>query len=107
MQEQGFEFRSEMWTASLQPGMGRGVRVQLFKGLDYRFCVSLDPKSKAKVTASVLDFEGKPIGQSSPAEDGHAVILSVQPKKTGLYIVAIRQEDGKKAATCAMVTGWK
>jgi predicted thioesterase len=107
MQKQGYEFRAEMWSGELKADVGRAVRVQLFKGLDYRFCVSAAAGSKVKISAMVLDFDGKPMGTSSRAEDGHAVILAAQPRRTGLYVIAMRQENGVKDATCAMVTGWK
>jgi hypothetical protein len=42
-------------------------------------------------------------------EGGWGAVLEYEPKKTGVYVVAIRQtEEGKpKPTVCAMVTGYK
>lgn len=108
-EKEGYEFRSESWANELAPDMGRAVRMQLFKGNEYAFCIAVPEKSGVAVTAAVLDFEGKPGGELLPVKDGWGLVLYYKPKKTGLYVVAIRQTDAgkKKKTACAMITGWK
>ncbi len=109
LEKEGYVFRAEAWVKELRPEMGKAIKVQLFKGNDYRFCVAVPPKSGIKITAAVLDFEGKPGGQLRVVEQGWGLVLEYQPKKTGVHVVAIRQlEEGRRKPTiCAMVTGYK
>ncbi|MCB1209286.1 MAG: hypothetical protein KDK97_08165 [Verrucomicrobiales bacterium] len=109
LEKQGFEFRSDVWVKDLQADVGKAVRVQLFKGNDYRFCIAVPGRSGVQITAAVLDFSGKPGGDIQPLADGSGLILSYKPKKTGAYAVAIRQtESGKhKTTACALITGYK
>jgi hypothetical protein len=104
-----FVFRAEAWVKELRPDVGKAIKVQLFKGNDYRFCVAVPPGSGAKITATVLDFEGKPGGKIRLVEGGWGAVLEYEPKKTGVYVVAIRQteEGAMKPTVCAMVTGYK
>jgi len=109
LEKDGFVFRAEAWVRELQPQMGKAIKVQLFKGNDYRFCIAVPPMSGVQITATVLDFEGKPGGKIRVVEGGWGVVLEYSPKKTGVYAVAVRQtEAGKNRPTiCAMVTGYQ
>lgn len=109
LEKQGFVFRAEPWVRELQPQMGKAIKVQLFKGNDYRFCVAVPPMSGVKITATVLDFEGKPGGKIRVVEGEWGLVLEYSPKKTGVYAVAVRQtEEGRTRPTvCAMVTGYQ
>lgn len=108
-EKEGFEFRADSWVKDLKPEMGKALRIQLFKGNDYRFCIAVPLDSGVHIAATVLDFDGKPIGKAEATAQGWGVILSVKPKKTGTYAVAIRQAEGGKPheVPCAVVTGWK
>ena len=109
LEKEGFAFRAEAWERDLKPDMGKAVRVQLFKGNDYRFCVAVPVNSGVRITAAVLDGDGKPLGQLQPVEAGWGLVLSFRPKKTGVYAVAIRQlEKGSmKTVSCALLTGFQ
>jgi len=109
LEKDDYVLRAEAWIKELRPEVGKAIKVQLFKGNDYRFCVAVPPKSGVQITATVLDFEGKPGGKIRVVEGGWGAILEYQPKKTGVYVVAIRQtEAGKmRPTTCAMVTGYQ
>jgi uncharacterized lipoprotein YmbA len=109
LEKKDFVFRAEAWVKELRPDVGKAIKVQLFKGNDYRFCVAVPPGSGVQITATVLDFEGKPGGKIRVVEGGWGAVVEYQPKKTGVYVVAIRQtEEGKpKSTVCAMVTGYK
>lgn len=108
LEKEGFAFRAEAWERDLKPDMGKAVRVQLFKGNDYRFCVAVPMKSGVQITAAVLDGDGKPLGQIQPVEAGWGLVLSFKPKKTGVYAVAIRQTQGAmKTVPCALLTGFQ
>jgi len=48
LEKEKFEFRAEAWVKDLQPDIGRAVRVQLFKGNDYRFCVAVPLDSQVR-----------------------------------------------------------
>ncbi|MBL9131947.1 MAG: hypothetical protein JNG86_12150 [Verrucomicrobiaceae bacterium] len=108
-EKDGYEFRAEAWLNDLEPKTGRAVRVQMFKGNEYAFCVAVPRDSGVHVTAAVLDFDGKPGGEILPVQAGWGVVLFYKPKKTGTYVVAIRQTEGGKSkeVPCAMITGWK
>jgi len=108
-EKEGFEFRADSWLKDLRPDMGKAIRIQLFKGNDYRFCIAVAPNSGVHLAATVLDFDGKPSGKADATAQGWGVVLSFKPKKTGSYVVAIRQTDeGKpREVPCAVVTGWK
>lgn len=108
-EKERFEFRAEAWVKDLGPDVGKALRVQLFKGNDYRFCVAVPPDSGVHVTAAVLDFEGKPTGEIEPVLDGWGCVLSFKPGKTGVYVVAVRQDGtGKKREVpCAVITGYR
>jgi uncharacterized lipoprotein YmbA len=109
LEKEGFVFRAEAWVRELQPQMGKAIKVQLFKGNDYRFCIAVPPQSGVQITATVLDFEGKPGGKIRVVEGGWGVVLEYSPKKTGVYAVAIRQTEAGKTrpVTCSMVTGYQ
>lgn len=110
LEKEGFAFRAESWQKELRPDMGKAVKVQLFKGLEYRFCIAVTPGSGVSITAAVLDFDGKPMGDIRPIENGWGVVLEFKPKRTGVYAIAIRQHDtgsAGKAVNCAMLTGYK
>lgn len=108
LEKDGFAFRAESWSKDIGSELGKAVKVQLFKGNDYRFCIAVPVKSGVKITAAVLDFEGKPAGEIQEIEEGWGLVLMFKPKKTGVYAVAIRQADGKhKTVECAMLTGYK
>ena len=109
LEKEGFSFRAEAWERDLKPEVGKAVRVQLFKGNDYRFCIAVPMDSGVQITATVLDLEGRPQGQLQAVEGGWGLVLSFKPKKTGVYAVAIRQTDkGRmKTVNCAMITGYQ
>lgn len=109
LEKEKFEFRAEAWVKDLQPDIGRAVRVQLFKGNDYRFCVAVPLDSQVRITAAVLDLDGLPTGELLPVEEGWGCIVSFKPKKTGVYAVAVRQEPGGKLkkVACAVITGYR
>ncbi|MDB6074407.1 MAG: hypothetical protein JWO89_2047 [Verrucomicrobiaceae bacterium] len=108
-EKEGFEFRADSWQKSLRPDMGKAIRMQLFKGNDYRFCVAVPTTSGVHLAATVLDFDGKPTGKAEGIAQGWGVVVAFKPKKTGTYVVAIRQtEDGKPHdVPCVVITGWK
>lgn len=108
-EKEGYEFRAQAWLNDLEPKLGRAVRLQLFKGNEYAFCIAVPQDSGVHVTAAVLDFDGRPSGEILPVQAGWGVVLFYKPKKTGMYVVTIRQTDAGKSKTvpCAMITGWK
>lgn len=106
---QGFDFRADIWERELTPELGKAVRVQFFKGNDYRVCVAVSPKTGVKIAAHVLDTEGKPVESKIETTDGAwGATLHVKPQRTGVYVVVIRHAGGTpKPALCAMITGYK
>jgi hypothetical protein len=105
----GYMFRAEAWTGDLNQGLGKAVRMQLFKGNEYCIGVAVPRKSGVRVTGAVLDLEAKPVGEIQPVLDGWGFLLFFKPKKTGVYMITIHvDEKGKKADTsCAIITGYK
>lgn len=105
----GYSFRAEVWTGSLPQDMGKAVKMQLFKGHEYCIGVAVPRKSGIRVTGAVLDFQAQPVGEIQPVLDGWGFLLFFKPKKTGVYVVVIRQEEEgrKKDTSCALVTGYK
>jgi hypothetical protein len=109
LEKDRFEFRAEAWVKDLPVKMGKAVRMQLFKGNDYRFCIGVPRTSGVHITAAVLDLEGVPTGDIQPVLEGWGCILSFKPKKTGVYVIAVRQVEGGKAreVPCAIITGYR
>jgi hypothetical protein len=107
LEKQGFEFRQQAWAGQLKPELGRAVRMQLYRGLDYRIAITLPAGAAGKLTAMLLDGEGKPVGDTELAKSGLSAVISFKPRRTQVYAVAIRLVEGKKDVLCAMTTGWK
>jgi hypothetical protein len=109
LEKDAFAFRAEYWEKDLKPDVGKAVRVQLFKGNDYRFCIAVPSKSGVQITATVLDSSGKPMGSLQTVEQGWGVVLSFKPKRTDVYAVAVRQtEKGTgKTVSCVILTGYQ
>ncbi len=105
----GYLFRADAWVGGLSKGVGKAVRMQLFKGNEYCIGVAVPKKSGVHVTGAVLDFQGTPVGEIQPVLDGWGFLLFFKPKKTGVYVVTIRQDDKGKLddTTCAIITGYK
>jgi hypothetical protein len=105
----GYMFRAEVWAGELQKGMGKAVRMQLFKGNEYCIGVAVPKTSGVRVTGAVLDLNAKPVGEIQPVLDGWGFLLFFKPKKTGVYVVTIREEESGKQAdsACAIITGYK
>lgn len=107
LEKQGFDFRADVWERELKPDVGKAVRMQMFKGNDYRVCIAVSARSGVQIEAHVLDESGKQVDSKIDGK-GHALTLQVKPKSTGVYIVTIRQSGGKKIpATCALILGYK
>ena len=108
-EKEDFNSRAETWLKELEPKVGKALRMQLYKGNEYCFCIAVPRKSGVHITAAVLDLEGKPAGEILPVLDGWGLVLFYKPKKTGVYMIAIHETDqGKrKDVPCAIVTGYK
>ncbi len=108
-EKEDFNIRAETWLKELEPKVGKALRMQLYKGNEYCFCIAVPRKSGVHITAAVLDLEGKPAGEILPVLDGWGLVLFYKPKKTGVYMIAIHETDqGKrKDVPCAIVTGYK
>ena len=108
LEKSGFDFRADVWERDLAPEVGKAVRLQLFKGNDYRICIGVPEKSGVKIEAHVLDVNGEKV-EANTDNRGHSVVLSVKPARTGVYVVTIRQTEAgkKKTVTCAMIMGYK
>lgn len=107
LEKAGFDFRADVWERELKPDIGKAVRVQLFKGNDYRVCVAVPQKGGVKIEAHVLDASGKPV-EEKVDDRGWGEVLTVKPKRTGVYVVAISQAGGKgRIVTCAMIMGYR
>jgi hypothetical protein len=109
LEKEGFDFRADIWERELPPELGKAVRVQFFKGNDYRVCVAVGPESAVQIAAHVLDMEGQPVESKVEATPGGwGVVLHVTPKRTGVFVVVVRRSGGaEKTTSCAMITGYK
>ena len=98
-----YDFRADVWERELKPDLGKAVRLQLFKGNEYRVCVAVAEHSDVLIEAHVLDINGENV-EAAMDKHGWGVVLTARPKHTGVYIVTIRQAGGKpKPVTCAMI----
>lgn len=106
---EGFDFRSDIWERELAPDIGKAVRLQLFKGNDYRVCVAVPPRSGVEIEAHVLDGHGKPIENLLQTTEGSwGAVLHLKPPATGVYMFTVRRSGGlEQAVPCAMITGFK
>ena len=64
-ENEGFNIRAEAWNRTLEPKVGKAMRMQLYKGNEYCFCVAVPRKSGVHITGAVLDLEGKTKPQPS------------------------------------------
>lgn len=105
----GFMFRAEVWSGEISNGLGKAVRMQLFKGNEYCIGVAVPRDSGVRITGAVLDLDAKPVGEIQPVLDGWGFLLFFKPKKTGVYVVTLREEESgkQKDTTCAIITGYK
>jgi len=107
LEKAGFDFRSDVWERDLKPDVGKAVRLQLFKGNEYRVCVAVAEHSGVQIEAHVLDANGENV-ESAVDNRGWGVVMTTKPKRTGVYVVTIRQSGGTpKPVTCVMIMGYK
>lgn len=107
LEKAGYNFRADIWERPLAPELGKAVRLQLFKGNDYRVCVAVPQHSGITIEAHVVDTDGRPMEEKTESK-GWGTILTVRPKHTGIHVVTIRQSGGKpKTVTCTMLMGYK
>lgn len=108
-EEAGFNFRADIWTRELDADVGKAVRIQMFKGNEYRVCVAVSPASGVQLTAHVLDSEQVAVEDTTEVVNGGAwgIILHVKPKRTGIYLFVVREAGKGKKTPCAMITGYK
>lgn len=107
LEKAGFDFRSDVWERELKPDVGKAVRVQLFKGNEYKVCVAVAESSGVQIEARLLDSNGEDVG-STVDKRGWGAVVTAKPKRTGVYIVTIRQSGGTpKPVTCVMIMGYK
>jgi hypothetical protein len=108
LEKLGFSFRADVWSKELKPDVGKAVRVQLFKGNEYRFIIAVPPASGAVVGAAVLDFAGKVASSQVGAEgESRTVVLAIEPKQTGVYLVAMHLGAGGAAVPVCLIAGYK
>jgi hypothetical protein len=106
---EGFDFRSDIWQRELRPDIGKAVRIQMFKGNDYRVCIAVPPKSGVQIEAHLLDANGKKIEHLIQTTEGSwGSVLHVKPPATGVYMLTIRRSGGAEITTsCSMISGYK
>jgi hypothetical protein len=108
LEKLGFVFRADSWVKELKSDVGKAVRMQLFRGLEYRFILSVPPSTDTTVTGVVLDFDGRVRSQQVGAQGpGKTVVIGIKPSRTGVYAVAVRQASGSAAVPCCILTGYK
>lgn len=107
LEKAGYDFRADVWERELRPDLGKAVRLQLFKGNEYRVCVAVAEHSGVQIEAHLLDVNGENV-EAAVDQRGWGVVLTAKPKRTGVYIVTIRQAGGKpKPVTCVLIMGYK
>lgn len=107
LEKAGYDFRADVWERELSPDVGKAVRLQLFKGNEYRVCIAVSERSGVKINARVLDGDGETVDTAADNR-GWGVVLTVKPKRTGIYVVAINQAGGRgRTVTCAMIMGYR
>lgn len=110
-EKDGFSIRQELWTGELTPTKGKAIKLQLFKGLEYRFWLAAGTKdADTKLSIKIVDQSGKIVGPDKQSDfegkKGKGTEFAFTPKKTGLCLILIKLE-GKKPRQCVMVTGYK
>ena len=106
-EKDGFIFREDHWESTITEEKGKGVRIQLFKGHEYRICVAAAPGTKAKIKSHVVGADMKPIeNENVTSEDGSSVNLRVSPDKTGVHVILVSQK-GAPEVQCALVIGYR
>lgn len=107
LEKAGYDFRADVWERELKPDVGKAVRLQLFKGNEYRVCIAVGEHSGVKLEAHILDIAGEKV-EAAVDDRGWGLVLTAKPRHTGVYVVTIRQAGGKsRTVTCAMIMGYK
>jgi hypothetical protein len=93
LEKAGYDFRADVWERELKPDLGKAVRLQLFKGNEYRVCIAVAEHAGVQIEGHILDVNGENV-ESAVDKRGWGVVLTAKPKHTGVYIVTIRQSGG-------------
>src|SRR4051812_21582518 len=78
LEKAGFDFRADVWEREIKPDLGKAVRVQLFKGNDYRVCIGVAEKSGVKIEAHLLDMNGEKV-ETKNDNRGSSIVLFLKP----------------------------
>jgi hypothetical protein len=97
-EKKGMRLRQDGWRGVLSGDKGKAIRLQFFKGHEYRLFLATGAKEKkagTKVHVMVVDGGGNVLAES-PLKDNVAT-FSVKPSRTGTYMVLMRAEvSGRK-----------
>jgi hypothetical protein len=112
---ENFELRQEFWGGELSGEKGKAVRLQFFKGNTYRVFLAgplVAMKVGGRLNVALVDPSGRKVGKASSKEGEGAVVLKLEAKQSGLYMVLMSIDPPKAAPRdaslpCVMYYGYE
>ena len=92
-EKKGMRLRQDFWSGELTQEKGKAIRLQFFKGHEYRLFLAAGAEEKetgTKMHVMVIDGLGNVLAESKTK--GHVATLTVKPPGTGSYMILMRTE---------------
>lgn len=96
----GFKIRDGYWSGPTKVGESRLVKVNLYAGNQYWFCLSI-AEPTAKVAVSLYDENGKPM-KTEPYEEGPSAAAGFAPTTSGPYFIKLEELEGAPSSFCLL-----
>ncbi|MEM7148158.1 MAG: hypothetical protein AAF591_23860 [Verrucomicrobiota bacterium] len=115
LENEDFELREEFWGGELSGAKGKAIRLQFFAGNTYRVILAaplVAMKVGGQLHVALVDPSGRKIARASSKKGEGAVVLKLNAKKSGLYMVLMSIEPPKGVAEeasmpCVMYYGYE
>jgi len=104
--EEAWKVRQQSWKGVFEPGKGRAVRVQLFRGKDYRFVFGTESLKGVHILG-LMDGENRVVARTESGKPGTISVMEFSPKATGTYLVLLRADGIAKKRAGAMVYAYR
>ncbi len=104
--EKPWKVREQSWKGVFEPGRGRAIRVQLFRGKDYRFVFGTEGADGVHILG-LMDRENRVVARTKPGKAGAISVMEFSPKGTGTYLVLLRADGIAKKRAGVMIYAYR
>ena len=104
--QETWKVREQVWKGVFEPGKGRAVRVQLFRGKDYRFAFGTSSAVGVHILG-LMDGGNRVVAQTEPGKAGAVSVMEFSPQTTGTYLVLLRVDGIAKKQPGAMIYAYR